>query len=628
MGKVLRVDLSEEKLKEETISKKLLRAYIGGRGLGVRILYNELPRDLANFDPLGEENIVVVMTGPYTGTPGPASARYEVTTLSPHTGFVGASNAGGFFGPALKRAGFDGIIITGRSEIPVYLACIEGKYELRDAQQLWGLDTFKAEDLIKEDLANKNVRTMLIGPAGERKITFSAVINDRGRAAARAGAGAVLGSKKLKGIAVYGRQRISIAYPNKFREQIRHYNKLFKKDTVAQLFQLHGTSMGLLMQMLIGDVPVKNFQRGTFDKIKNLSARNQWDRTVVAHHACQGCIISCKRRANIEQGKYKLEEPASGPEYETVAAFGTNLLIDNIYAVTKANDLCNRLGIDTISTGVVIAYVTECFEKGLISKEELGGIEPKWGDEDAMLALLKLIAERKQLGEILARGVRYASKEIEGSEKLAIHVKGLEMPMHDPRSSYLMALHYATTPFGAHHTSAGEAVVSGMLPREVEDWDFVAKPDKRALDRLSPIGKARAVITIQNRSIIIDAMGMCVFGFMGLSIPPRFASAMLTLTTGWSMKYREQFLKTGERLFNLMHAFNLRCGWKPSDNTLPYRILNEPHPDGGSKGVIIRINKLLREYYRLRGWDEETGKPSQEKLEELGLNDVAKDLYQ
>jgi aldehyde:ferredoxin oxidoreductase len=626
MGKVIRINLTTQKISDVNFDEKILRKYIGGRGLGVRILYDELPKDLTNFDPLGEKNIVVVMTGPYTGTPTPASARFDVATLSPHTGFLGAANAGGFFGPSLKRSGFDGLIITGKSENPVYISCIEGKGEIRDAKKIWGSDSYKTEDLMKEDLDEKRIKCLVTGPAGEKGVTFSTLICDRGRAIGRAGVGAVFGSKNLKGIAVYGTRKIEVAFPEKVKEMTQYFTKKFKNDPLCQAWQLNGTNMGLIFQMLMGDLPVRNYQKATFENIKNLSSRHQWETILIGHHACQGCVISCKRKIEIKSGKYQLEEnPASGPEYEAIASLGANLLIDDIYAVAKANDYCNRMGMDTISTGSVISYAMECYEKGLITKEDLGGIDLKWGDPDAMLALLKLIGERENF--ILSRGVKRASKEIEGSENFAVHVKGLEVPMHDPRSNFLLALHYATTPYGAHHTSAAEALVLGMASLPNKDFDFVAKPDVRALDRLSPVGKAKTIITMQDRSFMFDSMGACAFISMTIFVPSRFTSAILALVTGWKMNYREKFLKTGERIANLCQAFNLRCGWKPSDNVLPYRLLKETHPDGGSKGVRINLAPMLREYYQLRDWNPKTGKPSQAKLEELELDDIAKELY-
>ena len=627
-GKYLRVDLTQQKIKEESFDKKILRKYIGGRGLGIRLLYDELPKDLRNFNPLSEQNKVIIMTGPYTGVAAPASARFDVTTLSPHTGFISASNSGGFFGPALKRSGVDGVVIEGKSEKPVYLACIDGKYEIKDANKMWGEDTYKTEDLIRKDLDNNRVKIACIGPAGERGVTFSALMCDRGRAAARTGAGAVLGAKKFKGIAVQGTQKIGVAFPEEFNEKSKYFTKELKKDPMMQAFQLNGTNMALLLQMEVGDVPIKNYTRGLFDTASKLTSRAQWDSVLVNHHACMGCIISCKRKVEIKKGKYKLEEnPASGAEYEAIASLGTNLEIDNIFAITKANDYCNRMGMDVITAGAVVAYAMECYEKNLITEEELDGLQLKFGDPDALIKALKLIAERRKIGELLSTGTKRASKEIEGSKNLAVHVKGLEVAMHDPRANFGLALHYSTNPYGGHHTSGSDIIIAGMASLPDKDLGFTGN-DVRNLDRFSPVGKAKAIKMIQDRLFVMDSMGICAFiNQSSMSIPKRYPSAMLALITGWKMNYYQQFLKTGERIANLFHAFNLRCGLTFKDFHLPHRLMKETHPDGGAKKVRINLPYMLREYFKLRDWDMKTCKPSPEKLKELGLNDVARDLH-
>jgi len=628
MGKYLRINLTQQKIKEESFDKKILRKYIGGRGLGIRILYDELRKDLRNFNPLSEENKVVLMTGPYTGTPAPASARFDAITLSPHTGFIGAANSGGFFGPTMKRSGIDGVVIEGKSDEPVYVSCIEGKYEIRDAKKMWGEDTYKTEDLIREDLDNKRVKIASIGPAGENGVTFAALMCDRGRAAARAGLGTVLGGKKFKGMAVQGIQKIKVAFPDKFKEQSRFFTNKMKKDPMLQYFQLDGTNLGLILQMEMGDVPVRNYTRGLYDKVTKISSRAQWDSVLVNHHACMGCVISCKRKVEIKKGKYKLEEnPASGPEYEGIAAFGSNLEIDNIFAITKANDYCNRMGMDIISAGSVVSYAMECFEKGLLTEDELDGIELNFGNPDALLAALKLICERKKIGKVLSTGVKRSANEIEGSKKFAVHVKGLEVPMHDPRSSFGMALHYSTNPYGGHHTSGGDVIVAALagMPNKAHG---ISGDDVRNLDRFSPVGKGQAMKTIQDRLFVIDSMGLCQFvNLFSLTISDRYASAMLALVTGWKMNYYKQFLETGERIANLFQAFNIRCGLKFKDFKLPYRVMKEPHPDGGAKDIRINLPPMLRDYFKLRDWDMKTCKPSPEKLKALGLDDVARELH-
>jgi len=341
-----------------------------------------------------------------------------------------------------------------------------------------------------------------------------------------------------------------------------------------------------------------------------------------------GCVISCKRKVEINKGKHKLEEnPASGAEYEAIASLGTNMEIDNIFAITKANDYCNRMGMDVITAGSVVAYAAECSEKGLITEDELDGIQLRFGDPDALIEALKLISERRKIGKLLSTGTKRASNEIEGSENLAVHVKGLEVAMHDPRSNFGMALHYSTNPYGGHHTSAGDMVIAGMASLPNKELGFLGD-DIRNLDRFSPVGKALAIKTIQDRLFVVDSMGLCAFlNQSTMSIPKRYPSAMLALITGWKMNYYKNFLKTGERIANLFHAFNLKCGLTLKDFYLPYRLMKESHPDGGAKRIKINLPPMLRDYFKLRDWDMKTCKPSPEKLKELGLDDVAKDLH-
>ncbi|NVM30246.1 MAG: aldehyde ferredoxin oxidoreductase family protein [Candidatus Helarchaeota archaeon] len=625
MGQILRVDLDTEAIEKETLPDEVYRKYIGGRGIAARILYDELP---AGLDPLDGKNEVIYMTGPYTGVTAPASARYEVCTLSPQTGFFGAANGGGFFGPTLKRAGFDGVILRGKAKNPVYLWVNEGEGELRNAEKLWGQDTFKTEDLIREELNNDRIRVSCIGPAGEKLVNFAAVMCDRGRAAARAGAGAVLGSKKLKAIACFGKKQVKLAHQEKFREVATRFNKQFMKNAIFQYLKLYGSAGTMSLQFLMGDVPVKNWTQSTFDGMEKIGGHGMYKTILVRDKACQGCVISCKRSVRVDKGKYKLEEnPISGPELETVCALGTNIMLDNIYALAKANDLCNRYGLDTISLGNVIAFAMECYEKGLITREELDGIDLKWGDPDAIIACIKLIANREKIGDLLAQGTRKASQKIEGSEHFSVDVKGLEVAMHDPRSNQLLGIHYASNPYGGRHSAATEAIITGMASLPSPDLDFLAEPNVHVLDRLSPFGKAKPIITMQDRGAMFDAAGLCTW-LVSMRVPPtHFLPAFLTLITGWKMSYRKIFLKTGERIINLIQAFNIKHGATMKDYTLPHRLLKEPHVDGGSKGHVVYLKPMLREYFKLRDWDWETAKPNKEKLVELGLEKIADDLW-
>jgi aldehyde:ferredoxin oxidoreductase len=625
MGKTLKIDLSQNRIEEISFPISTLRDFIGGRGLAAKIIFEEIPKGINPLDP---ENVVVFMTGPYTGTMGaPCSARYEVASLSAHTGFFGGANSGGFFGPALKRSGFDGVIIKGRASDPVYLWIDNGKAEIRSAAKLWGKDSFETEDLIRKEHDDKKIKVVCIGPSGENLITHAAVMNDKGRAAARGGTAAVLGSKNFKAIACRGNQKVEVAFPKKFGEVVKKIVEKVKKDAIYQLYSLYGTPVMLLLQEMMGDTPVKNWTRTSMKGMEKLSGHYMYKTILTKNAACSGCVVSCNREIRIDKGKYKLEEnPAAGPEYETIGTFGTMCMVDDLLAVSKANDICNRVGLDTITAGSIVAYAMECYEKGFITKEDLG-FELKWGDADAMLKCLDLIVKREKIGAILAQGVKKASKEIEGSDKLIAHAKGLEMPMHDPRYSQILGLHYATAPCGARHTSGYECITVSMAPVRVPELDFGSGTDSAVLDKNSTIGKARALKTIQERAMMTDSMGMCNLMFVSPTFPMRYSSAALALVTGFKMKYRENFLKTGERIFNLIRCFNLKHGATPKDDTLSHRLLKQPLKEGATRGIVVNLKPMLEEYYELRRWDKQTGIPTKEKLEELGLDFIIKEFY-
>jgi len=623
MGKTLRVDLTQDKIEEISFSTETLRNFIGGRGLAAKILFEEVPKGI---DPLNPENVVVFMTGPYTGVAGPCSARYEVASLSAHTGFFGGANSGGFFGPTLKHSGYDGVIIKGKASDPVYLYIDNGKAELRSAEKLWGLDSYEMEDQIKKELGDKRIKVAGIGPAGENQIPYSAIMNDKGRAAARGGSAAVLGSKNFKAIACRGSQKIEIAFKEKFRKISQDLIKKTKNEPIYQMHRIFGTPVMILLTVMMGDTPAKNWTKPDMPGIENLSGRSMYKTILTKNTACAGCALSCNREVRVT-GKYKLKEnPAAGPEYETIAAFGTMCMIDDLKAISKANDICNREGLDTISAGSVVAYAMECYEKGLITKEDLG-FELKWGDADAMLKCLDILIKKEKIGNLLSLGVKKASIEIEGSDKFTAHAKGLEMAMHDPRGSQTLGLHYATAPCGARHTSGYEAITVSLAPVPMPDLDFGIGTNEKALDKFSTYGKAKAVKTMQERAAMMDSMGMCLFLFVSPSTSPRYLPAILSLITGFKMNYRERFLKTGERIFNLLRAFNIKHGATPKDDTLSHRLLKQPLKEGATRGQAVNLKPMLKEYYKLRGWDPITGKPTKEKLEELGLQFVTEQLY-
>ncbi|MBD3227784.1 MAG: hypothetical protein GF329_06315 [Candidatus Lokiarchaeota archaeon] len=620
MGKYLRVDLDDESLEDFTIDDEILKKYIGGLGLGTYLSYKEIPADA---DPLGPENRLIFMTGPITASGAPACSRYEVIAKSPVNNLLGAGNAGGFFGPELKLSGYDGVIFQGISGEPVYLVIDEGKAELKDATKLWNLDTYETEDKIHEML-NKRYRIASIGPAGENLVNFASIMNDRGRAVGRCGLGGVMGSKKLKAIAVKKKKgnRVPIYRKKKFLEISRMLNKKLRTELMVKLFSIFGTPLFISLGSIMGDIPIKNFQKEWMDKLDKISATEMYRSILIKNTTCYGCPLACKRHVKVDIPKYKVE-PGSGPEYETLASLGANCLINNIYALAKANEICNRLGLDTISTGGAVAFSMEAYEKGLISLEDLG-YALKWGDADAMIQLVKDIAKREGIAKDIGEGTRKFAIELgESANEFLVEVKGLEIPMHEPRANLTMALNYATHPLGAKHTTAGSSIMY-MFEMPNPTLEFEAETNIHNINRLSPIGKAKATITNQNFHSMLDSLPFCLNAFSVPIFSLRYVAVLTALLTGWKQNFYGVFLKTGERIINLERAFNLKHGASVDDDYLPYRILNEPLPASLGKAETINLEYMLKEYYKLRGWDYDTGKISKEKLKELELDDIVK----
>ncbi|MHA1271441.1 MAG: aldehyde ferredoxin oxidoreductase family protein [Candidatus Helarchaeota archaeon] len=621
IGKYLRVDLGAEALEEFEIEEKILKKFIGGLGLGAYFAYKEIPADA---DGLSPENLLCFMTGPITASGAPACSRYEVISKSPVNNLIGAANAGGFFGPELKLSGFDGIIFQNKAKSPVYLKIENGEAELRDASKLWGLDTYETEDRIHEELNDKSFRIASIGPAGENLVKFASIINDKGRALGRCGIGAVMGSKNLKAIACKRKKgmKVPIFKEDKFKDLSKKVNKKFKTNFAMKFFSTHGTPLFITLGSIVGDVPVKNFTKEWMKKFDKITASEMMRTILVRNTTCYGCPIACKRHVKVDHPKYKVE-PGSGPEYETLASLGSNCMINNIYALAKANEICNRNGLDTISAGGVVAFSMEAYEKGLITKDDLG-FELHWGDADAMIRMIKNIIERKGIAKSLGEGTRKFATELgEAASEFVVEVKGIEIPMHEPRANWTMALNYATHPLGAKHTAAGTSIMN-MFEIPNPSLGFSGDKNIRTLDRFSPIGKAQACATAQNFHCMIDSLPFCLNAFSVPIISIRYVSVFTALLTGWPQKFKSIFLKTGERIFNLLRAFNLKHGGTKEDDYLPNRILNEPLPQMLGKGKNIMLEPMMKEYYKCRGWDLETGKIKKEKLEELELDDIVK----
>jgi len=610
-GEILRVDLTSGKIRKWRADESLLRRFIGGSGLAAKILFDETDSTIGPFDP---RNLLIFMTGPVTATKVPLSGRYQVVSKSPLTGIYGESDSGGSWGPELKKAGFDGIIITGQASEPVYLWISDGHVELRGAGHLWGMDTYEVDQAIKDETDKKAV-VSCIGPAGEKLARISGIFCDgkHGRAAARCGLGAVMGSKRLKAISVRGTRAIEVANPEALENSVREIASSIVEN--AKNMHEYGTSGGMTTIEYLGDLPIRNWLLGSWEEgAEKLSGQTMAKTILSGRYYCSGCIIGCGREVSFESEKYGKVEGA-GPEYETLAMLGANCLVDDLKAVAKANELCNRYGLDTISTGAAVAFAMESYERGLISDKDTGGVHLNWGDAEALISMIKKIGEREEgLGWLLGEGVKRASEKIAGfSAEFAIHVKGLELPAHDPRAYYSQGLSYATSNRGACHLQS----LSHIFERSVTlpDLGFPEVQERHSLER-----KDELVTKAQNLMCMFDSLKVCKFILFG-GVKTSTLVNWLNWVTGWDMDL-EEFMRTGERIYNLKRLYNVREGISRKDDTLPPRILIHKRGEGGSADSLPPLGEMLSRYYRYRGWDE-IGVPSKRKIKELTLEEEA-----
>lgn len=609
MGKMLFVDLTSKQLKEEELDEKTARDYIGGYGLGAKILFE---RQKPGVDPLGPDAMLGLVTGMLTGTDALGGSRYVMVGKSPLTGGWGDANSGGNVGPYLKFAGYDAVFFSGISDTPVYLYIEDGKAELKDASHLWGKDTFETQDILREE-HGKKLEVACIGPSGEKKSLIAAVMNNKGRAAGRSGLGAVMGSKNLKAVAINGSMEIPVADEEASKEmRKRHMGDM---GPMVKFMQEFGTCGMLEMCAKVDDAPFKNWA-GTaegdmpdFEKIGGKYIIAQQER----RYGCYRCPIACGGIMKGSTGDYHWDAGAHKPEYETQAMFGSNLLNNNVDSIIKANDVCNRYGLDTIGAGASIAFAMECYENGLITTDDTGGMELKWGDHKATLELLDKIANREGLGDILADGVKVAAGKIgKGSEKYAMHVGGQEVPAHDSRGGYGFAIAYCAEPTPARHTMSGEGPhPQGTLP------EF----DMGSLKGRGEPHKIGACI-----SQFYNAAGLCMICYGdGYGKPEYFIEAIQTIS-GWGID-RDEVIKTGQRINTMRQAFNIREGLTTPWN-FPDRMLGIPPKTVGPRaGITMEPEEIYTEYYQAMGWDTKTGKPSKETLLELGMDFVAEELY-
>jgi aldehyde:ferredoxin oxidoreductase len=612
-GRILRVNLTTGEIRAATLPQELLRKYLGGSGLAARIVYDETD---SSTDPLGPANVLVFMTGPLTGTKVPNAGRYQVATRSPLTGSFGEANAGGTWGERLKRAGYDGVVVSGRSPASVYLYIEDGEAQLLPAGHLWGLDTYEVDEQQKKRHGPKTC-TACIGPAGERLVRFAAIMSDGcdARAAARCGVGAVMGSKNLKAISVNGQQPVTAAREADLKESLRGWRKTIRDRTEGAL-GLYGTSCGMETVEAMGDLPIKNWSAGSFD-IRGITGQHMAETILVKRYFCGQCVIGCGRTIEITGGPYACREGA-GPEYETLGMLGSNCLVGDLEAVAFANMLCNRHGLDTISTGGVISFVMEAYENGLITKDDLGGIEARWGDAGAVHALIGKIANREGFGDLLAEGTRIAAEKIGGlAPESAVHVRGLEFPAHDPRAAEGTALQYGTSARGACHLSSftHDFEIGGRFPG-------LGLAAARPLDRFSTEGRASFIKMMQDFMGVCDSLPFCKFIVFGTGDDTlRLFAEWTSAVTGWNVD-GEELLAAGERIFNLKRMYLTRDGQSRKDDVVPPK-MRKRRASGGAADHIPHLDGMIDEYYELRGWNE-YGIPTKDLLENLGLASTAK----
>jgi aldehyde:ferredoxin oxidoreductase len=614
-GKVLRVNLTNSCIDVEELGEDIYRRHLGGRSLALQFLLKELK---PKTDPLAPENKLIFATGVATGIPLAGFSRYSVVAKSPLTGGFGESEAGGFWGAELKFAGFDGVIVEGASDKPVYLWIYDGNAEIRDASHLWGKKTKETQEIIRREIGDPHVRVALIGPAGEKLVRFACILNELKFANGRGGLGAVMGSKKLKAIAVRGHMHMECRDPEKIKVLARWFSENLKKHVPALSRSKYGTAELVLPLNADGILPTRNFRDGTFEGAEGISGEEMLDKIVINNEGCFACPIQCKRLVKgIEP--YPTDSSYGGPEYETIASFGSLCGVSNISAVAFANQLCNAYGLDTISTGATVAFAMECYENGILTKNETDGLDLKFGNADAMVKLVELIAERRGLGDILAEGVKKASQRIgRGSERYALHVKGKEIPMHEPRGKTGLALQYALSPSGADHLQAGH---DPSFEKNVED----VKPlgILKTVNRLD-LGpeKVKLFKYLNLWWNLLDCLCVCKFVFaphpVGVFKIPHIVE-IVNAVTGWNTSLFELML-VAERSINMARIFNLREGFTSEDDWLPERFF-EPLERGPREGARILkddLKKAIALYYGMMGWDE-TGTPELAKLYELGL---------
>ncbi len=607
--KLLKINLTNRTWGSEDIPDEWYHMYLGGEGFAAKILYDTVSSDTK---PQDSENPLVFATGPLTGTSAPCSGRLCIGYKSPLTGTIGLSNVGGHLAPQIKKAGYEIVVIEGKSEKPVYLYVKDNEVYFKDAENLWGMNTEETEDKIREELKDKNVRIAEIGPAGENLVKFSSIMVDSHRAAGRGGAGAVMGGKNLKAFACSGSIKIEVSD----KEAIKNLSKKARKELNDEEFAREelkpfGTPSFMDSINALGLLPTKNWQFTTFDAMDKIGHKAYHENLDVKSWACYGCPVACGRHTEIKEGKYK-GESGGGPEYETLGAFGAKCYVDDLNSITMANYLCNRLGLDTISTGQIIATAMEWFEKGLIDKETTEGVDLQFGNGDAVVEMVEKIAMREGYGDILAEGSKRAAQKIgKNASDYTFEVKGMELAACGVRASKGESLSHIISPRGADHLRPYASVIDSFGYLE---------PELGITEKVSPfIDENKAwVKPFMELSMLTNLLGVCLFTSITLAVKLSTWTEIYNAATGKKLK-PEEIMKCAERVINLERLFNHREGFDRKDDRLPVRLTTEPAPDGLGKGNVANVEIMLDEFYESMGWDKKTGLPTEDKLKELNL---------
>jgi len=614
-GEILWVDMTKGKVEKKPVDEELLNKYLLGAGYLSKVLYDMIP---AGTDPLGEKNVLGIATGTLTGSMFPQASRHVVAALSPLTGVWGESHAAGFFGAELKFAGYDAIMFTGASSDPLYLNIEDSKAELLDASHLWGKDVFETDDILRKG-KNRKFRTLSIGQAGENLVRFSAVMNDRDRASARSGLGAVMGSKKIKAISVKGTGKLDVADPKNYLKQMDiFYERMMANPFTPGRVKYGTTSLVELMQH-IGRLPSYNMKQGVFDGYEKISGDAINAKYLVKARADYSCLQRCGRYTAVRSGPYKFTGGA--PEFETQSSMGSRCGNDNLESVLFGHHLANQYGMDTISLGGTISWAMEAWDEGLLTAEDTGGIDLSWGNAETIIKLTKMIALREGFGNVLADGSAAAAEIIgRGTDKFVMTVKKQEIAGQEPRAQKSMGLAAVTAARGADHLYAFPVLDEAGFDKEIKER-FGEEYLPEMADRLSPKYKGIMVKECEDFMVMVESVGLCKYG---TQIPPEFyyddVALALKVHNGLDLT-GAQLQEIGERIVNLNRLFNARFGVTRKDDCLPDRLTKEKAPLGPSAGEVVELDMMLTEYYEMRGWDQETGLPLKETLKRLGLDD-------